>query len=389
MFAIGDCIEYEEDLYHRSKYYSPLKYYGCIVDKSSLFEDTYYVISQNGGQIRTGISPLRKISSDKFTEKFYILDEHKVELLKEKDKLPLTIRLSIQTKLNETCVQRNKSLLSFVLRKTLVNKAISEETWVVLWYTRNILRSHEPWRMAKTLTYHKVHDLAYRFMDTNKEFMFRLQGADLPEYIIELEILEFKLKNGLLDNQTYLKLKFPILIKKLEYILKFKTFCYDINVHLVINQSGKNFVLNTTLNKLIDTKFVFPYQNRYHGEFKSKCWRRINVNIQNLEWVKIKSFKQDDKIRKLIFIESEKEVIDVKNNRTVKIKHKKPYSTAFINSTENLLVMRDNYSRGSINIKEVNLYCPISGAYLGCFELVHQDFDLVYLEDIVINGIIC
>ena len=139
-------------------------------------------------------------------------NEHKEEVLKILDKLPLGLQENIKKKCYESKLNVIKKVYSYSLRNILKNRGekikISPESWYIQWYVYKVLRSYEPCYLNKTSTFcYGASELLKKFMEEHMSFMVDMQflGQDFDKYLIfliEEKVLEYKLKIGNISEKS-------------------------------------------------------------------------------------------------------------------------------------------------------------------------------------------
>ena len=381
MYNIGDYIEYEREYYNGgSHHYERCLHRGCIIESFKNKEDHYFsIIKQYGGQIWIGVKPLRKISEEEFLSKFSIYNEHMKELLSKGDSLPVNIKKVIDEKYSSKINKSIRSMVNYLLIKKFNDKEnISDEVWCIQWYILHVLRSYEPYSIKDTLTYcYGAPEIVKSFMKKNVNFMIKMQFQSSEEYkymhyLIDEQFLNYKYELGLISNYEYMRKVFPLIVKKLELNLILKKPFVNRPVKLFFTHKRSyrhnKYIFNTTLEDLLDTKFLIPNQyNKCKKNKNSKCYKTVIMDLTKKEYEQIKEFPEP--------IKSQQNP-DILNS----LKKKHPYSTVKFN--EELIIVENSMSYGSISCKLFTIYEKDGKTLLGNVEFNFDDNDFGLYFDV-------
>jgi len=382
-YKVGDYIEYNYEYYNCGRYGYCTKY-GCIVSNN---KESYNIIKQYGGQIWCGINPRSKIEEEKFLSKFNIYDEYINDVLKIKNTLPERIRNIIEDKYEKNIMKTKRSVLSYTLKNYLTKNKdlkikISPESWAIKWYIYYVLRSYEPYKIKDTLSHcYGATKKLKKFMEENIDFMINMQFltdiySSIMIYLIEEKILEFNYKEGKFTEEEYFNKIFPKLFiirkLKLQSYLKFRTNVPNININLEINYNKTKYNLVIPSSDLFDTKIIFPSKYGSSKGTGSKCTKKKQFN----DLLKYKNVFSTQNNIPYTYDKKKKELINVTNNKKIKINHNSEYSTFYFSKCSKLLVFEDCYS-GNVWSKSVFTIFNLEGEMLGFFELYYNDLDYV------------
>lgn len=419
-FNIGEYVIYYEEYYNGRGGYGTSINYGCIVSANE--SGTYNVIKQYGGQIWFGVTPKSVIDEENFLEKFSIYDEFTDELVKIKNTLPEKLRVIIEEKIYSKKSRVIKSVFAYALKMHFVDKNFSLESWYIQWYVFNVLRSHEPWSIRQTLTFcHGSTKELQDFMNENVDFMIEMQFFSRDSniiYFIEEKILEFKHKIGKISDSVYLNRVFPVRVKKLEIILKFKMPIEDMKIKFYFTRDGSNYQLEMPTKDLFDSKIVFPHRYNSNPSGRSKCTKTIKFN-KNDEIFKTKFIKTtypkndttykiniDKKIATItdkdenivykndikyycdnpvvsnnyVFFKNTKELVDLNNLNIVKISHNCEHSSIQFSAKQNAIFFMTTTSGCDSDKSKhtIDVFSTKTGNMLGFFEIHYHGFDNIY-----------
>jgi hypothetical protein len=383
-YKIGDYIQYNYEYYSCGGYSYCTKYGGVV----SFNKDSCNIIKQYGGQIWHGINPQSKIDEEKFLSKFNIYDEYMNCLIKIKDTLPGKIKNIIEYKCEKNMMKTKRFVLNYTLKNYLSKNKhhkdlkISSESWAIQWYIYNVLRSYEPYKIKDTLSYcYGATKKLQKFMEENIDFLINMQFlrdvySSIMIYLIEEKILEFNYKEGIFTEEEYFNKILPKLFIirqiKLQSYLKFKTNIPNININLEINYNKTKYNLVIPSDDLIDTKIIFSSKYGTSKGTNSKCTKKKEFN----DLLKYKNIFSTQNVISYTYDKKKKELLNLTNNKKIKINHDSTNSIFYFSKCSKLLVFEDRYS-GNVSSKSVFTLFNLEGEMIGFFELYYNDFDYV------------